>query len=142
MKYLLDTDHLSILQLGVGRDREQLLSHLFEHRHDAVHTSVVSFHEQVIAAHSFMSKSANLTRIVQGYQILARIIESFEMISVCDFDESAARVFADLRKAKIRIATMDLRIASIAIDKSMIVVTRNRSDFEQIPNLQTEDWIS
>jgi tRNA(fMet)-specific endonuclease VapC len=35
---------------------------------------------------------------------------------------------------------MDLRIASIAISYDLILLTRNRKDFSQIPNLLIEDW--
>ena len=37
---------------------------------------------------------------------------------------------------------MDLKIASIALAHDAIVLTRNRVDFEQVPNLQVEDWLS
>lgn len=35
---------------------------------------------------------------------------------------------------------MDLRIASVALANDMTVLTRNRVDFERIPNLTVEDW--
>ncbi len=35
---------------------------------------------------------------------------------------------------------MDLRIAAIALTKSMTVLTRNAVDFQKVPNLLVEDW--
>jgi tRNA(fMet)-specific endonuclease VapC len=35
---------------------------------------------------------------------------------------------------------MDLSIAAIALESDGIVVTRNRRDFEQVPNLEIQDW--
>jgi tRNA(fMet)-specific endonuclease VapC len=35
---------------------------------------------------------------------------------------------------------MDLAIAAIALEYDGIVVTRNRRDFEHVPDLQLDDW--
>jgi tRNA(fMet)-specific endonuclease VapC len=56
------------------------------------------------------------------------------------FDEAAANVFAGNRAQRIRISTMDLRIASIAVSRDMTVLTRNLSDFRKVPGLKVADW--
>lgn len=56
------------------------------------------------------------------------------------FNERASRLFHDYRAAKIRLGTMDLRIAATVIAHDGILVTRNRRDFEQVPGLVLEDW--
>jgi len=35
---------------------------------------------------------------------------------------------------------MDLKIASIAISQNALLISRNLSDYEHIPNLRVEDW--
>ena len=50
------------------------------------------------------------------------------------------RSFEDFKRKKIRVATMDLRIASIAVSQQMAVVTRNTVDYERIPGLVVQDW--
>ena len=44
------------------------------------------------------------------------------------------------RKAKLKIKTMDLRIACVALESGAILLTRNRTDFEVVPGLVIEDW--
>ena len=52
----------------------------------------------------------------------------------------AVAIFEDLVARRVRIGRMDLRIASIALSREMVVVTRNARDFGQVPDLQIEDW--
>lgn len=57
-----------------------------------------------------------------------------------DFDEQAQTVFQRLHAQRMRIGTLDLRIAAIALSREATLVTRNRQDFAGIPALNIEDW--
>jgi len=56
------------------------------------------------------------------------------------FDLEAIARFESLRAARVRIATMDLRIAATALSRGFTVLSRNLVDFEQVPGLAVEDW--
>jgi tRNA(fMet)-specific endonuclease VapC len=45
-----------------------------------------------------------------------------------------------LRQQRIRISTLDLRIAAIVLAVDGVLVTRNLTDFQQVPSLAIEDW--
>ncbi|WP_228024208.1 type II toxin-antitoxin system VapC family toxin [Synechocystis salina] len=102
--------------------------------------SIVSFHEQVMGAHSFISRAQTSKDIARGYGLLFEIVRSFSDAPILLFDSSAILIFNTMRSQKIRLATMDLRIATIAISHNLILLTRNISDFNQVPNLVVEDW--
>jgi tRNA(fMet)-specific endonuclease VapC len=67
-------------------------------------------------------------------------LENYRRIPIMKFDEKAGEAFKNLKKQKIRVGTMDLKIASIAISQNALLISRNISDYEQIPNLRVEDW--
>ncbi|WP_145287297.1 type II toxin-antitoxin system VapC family toxin [Rosistilla oblonga] len=69
-----------------------------------------------------------------------QVLERFVETQVVGFDDAEADVFTDLRSQKIRIGTMDLRIASIANANDLTLLTRNTVDFVRVPSLRFEDW--
>ena len=72
--------------------------------------------------------------------MLHQILVDFSVAQVLTFDEAAAQTFEELRTQRVRVGTMDLRIASIALSRDFTVWTRNMVDFQQIPGLRVEDW--
>ena len=65
---------------------------------------------------------------------------SFGKMNVVSFTVEAQDCFASLRKQRLRLATMDLRIASIALVTDSTLLSRNLRDFRQVPGLVVEDW--
>jgi predicted nucleic acid-binding protein len=56
------------------------------------------------------------------------------------FDERAATEFQRLRRSRLRIGTMDLKIAAIVLAHDATLLSRNLSDFRKVPGLKVEDW--
>ena len=140
MSYLFDTDHISILQRRSGLEHSRLVTRIGRISPADLAFSIISFHEQVLGAHTFIARARSATDLARGYRLLEEILTGFSVAPILPFDIDSIALFDDLRSRGIRIATMDLRIASIALSRGMILVTRNVSDFHKVPGLITEDW--
>ena len=67
-------------------------------------------------------------------------------LPVLPFDAEAARrygaVRAELENRGTPIGDADIRIASIALVRGLIVVTGNTRHFERVPDLPVENWLT
>ncbi len=137
---ILDTDCLSLLDREKLLESSKLRQKLDDFAHDEIYTTIISFEEQMRGWLALISKSKNLQQQIFAYERLHRSLETYRNTAVLDFDENAAKVFQNLKSQKIRIGTMDLKIASIAIANKAVLDSRNLKDFEQVPNLSVQDW--
>lgn len=48
--------------------------------------------------------------------------------------------YAGLASQRIQLATMDARIAAIALSRQLVLLTRNSRDFSKVSGLIIEDW--
>lgn len=64
-----------------------------------------------------------------------------QLTSVLPWDARSAELFSDLRRQSVRIGSMDLRIACIALAHDAILLTRNSGDFARVPGLRIENWL-
>jgi tRNA(fMet)-specific endonuclease VapC len=140
VKYLLDTDHISVIQQQSGPDYAALASRIASHPRTDLALSIVSFHEQVLGCHTYINRAGTAAQVVRGYGMLSRLLSDYSAVSVLPFDTAAATAFDGLVARRVRIGTMDLRIGAIALANGLILVTRNITDFRQVPGLITDDW--
>ena len=73
---------------------------------------------------------------------LASMFRFFGDWRVAAFDEQAAAMIDGLRKKKVNIGSSDLKIAAIALVNDAVVLTANSRDFEKVPSLRFENWLS
>jgi tRNA(fMet)-specific endonuclease VapC len=140
VKYLLDTDHLSILQQRTSPEYGAIMTHLAVHPRTDIAVCVISFHEQVLGCHTYLTRARTATDLTRGYGMLARVIADYGSANVLPFDAASGAVLDSLVSSRVRIGAMDLRIAAIAISNGLVMVTRNVRHFSQVPGLVTEDW--
>ena len=140
MKYLLDTDHLTILQHPTSADHLILSARMAAHHPDEFGVSVVTLHEQAIGCHALINRTNRPADVLRGYALFEEVLRAFKVMTAVPFDATAATAFDGLKSLRLRTATMDLRIAATALSRGLILLTRNRSDFAGIPGLVVEDW--
>jgi tRNA(fMet)-specific endonuclease VapC len=138
--FILDTDHVGILQWQSEPEFSRLRTRIARHSETDFFVTIVSFHEQILGWSSYIANAKKIDGVVKAYGRLFKIIANFNAGQVLAFDDDGAIEFTRLRSQKIRVGTMDLRIASIALSRSMIVLSRNMSDFQKVPGLRVEDW--
>lgn len=127
---ILDSDHcIAIL-------REQLNPQRWISPAEELAITSISIGELTHGAY----KSANPARN------LARLDVLLATLTPLPFGEQAAYQFgqikAELERKGIRLADLDLQIASVALQYNAPLVTHNQSHFSRIPNLQLEDWLT
>jgi tRNA(fMet)-specific endonuclease VapC len=79
-------------------------------------------------------------------RLLSLIADLLQEVATLDFDESCAeefgRVKGGLKQQGISVPDVDLMIASVALVHDLTLVTHNTADFQSIPNLRLEDWLT
>lgn len=139
--YLLDTDHVSLLERVDNIDKQRLLNRLGKLREGDVATSIIAFEEQVRGWTAYLSKSKTTNQQVDAYLRLRLQLNNYCSIIVLDFDDRAAKVFQDLKSQRLKVGTMDLKMASVALVNNATLLSRNLRDFSRVPNLRVEDWV-
>ena len=79
--------------------------------------------------------------LVDAYARFQNSVEDFSVWNIVPWTKEAEGILAELKAKRIRIGTMDLRIASIALSHEALVLTRNLVDFQQVPRLKVENWL-
>lgn len=139
MTIVLDTDHLTLLDWG--RDGSAALrERLAEVAPHDVTTTIVNYEEQVRGWMAFIATTKSIHRQVEAYARLHRQLKNYQHIPILDFDNAAADEYQRLRKARVRVGTMDLKIAAIVLSQDALLVSRNLADFDKVPGLKVEDW--
>ena len=134
MMYLFDTDTLSNITKRVPSPR--LMGRLAELPGAVQFTSAINIGEIYFGAH----RSPHKERILRAFSE-----NVFPHVNVLDFDRGSGEVYgllkADLEKKGIGCSEPDLRIASIAIQHRLTLVSGNTRHFQNIPGLDVENWI-
>ncbi len=137
--YLMDSDHISLIQRG-GEEGQRIIRRLRDMPPDDVGTTIITYEEQMRGWLSRIAQASSSERQVVIYGELKRLLNRYCQLAVLEYDTAAAEQYERLRQEHRRLGTMDLKIAAIALTNNAIVLTRNATDFGKVNGLSTEDW--
>jgi tRNA(fMet)-specific endonuclease VapC len=133
MKYMLDTN----ICIGLIRQKPQkLIRKLTRCEPGEVGVSSITVAELAYGANKSVQVENNLSAL-----------EQFLLpIEVADFDQLASAAYGVIRTYLERegktIGAMDVLIGAHALSLGVILVTNNTDEFQRIPKLKIEDWMS
>jgi len=137
---ILDTDHMTLLEREKRQDKPLLSERLSRSGESRITTTIITFEEQMRGWLAYVARCRSLSQQIDGYKQLGSFLENYCAVQVLEFDEKAALQFRVLLKSRIRVGTMDLKIAAIALSHDTTLLSRNLADFRKVPGLKVEDW--
>ena len=138
---ILDTDHISVLELANSVERARLIHRLNQVGKEAVVTTIISYEEQSRGWLAYVARARSVADQVDAYQKLSRHLETYRRLTVLDFEQQAAKHFERLTSNRIKIGTLDLKIAAITLANEATLLSRNLKDFEKVPALDVQNWL-
>ncbi len=132
--YLFDTDTLS--NIVKKTPSSKLLKKLGNLPPDCQFTTSINVAEIYYGAH----RSPHKDRIIQAFRE-----KVFPNLNILPFDEESARFYGELKakleKKGISRSEPDLRIAAVALQHGLTVITGNTEHFKNIPKLKIDNWM-
>jgi tRNA(fMet)-specific endonuclease VapC len=137
MIYLLDTDHVSVIQRS-GEAATSLVRRLRSLSPDDYGTTIVTYEEQCRGWADRIHRARTPEERIEAYACLSDNLRFYRYIAVWEYTSDVERELAAF--AEVRLGTKDRRIAAIARANRATVLTRNIKDFGKVPGLLVEDW--
>jgi len=132
LRYMLDTN----ICIYVIKNRPARLRDRFNEVADQLCISIVTLAELIYGAEKSARPHQNLTAVKQFC----------ERLDVLPFAERAAthygQLWAELERAGQPIGTHDMMIGGHARSEGLTVVTNNLREFQRMPGLRLENWLS
>ncbi len=138
---ILDTDHLVEYQKGTSGEAHRLKERL-DRATEPYATTIVTVEEIMRGWMAAIRRIHDPRRQINAYAKLRQLFRFFATWNVLEWNIAAADEFDELKQARIRVGTMDLKIASIALANNGTLLSRNTNDFGKVPGLRVEDWLS
>lgn len=137
--YLMDTDHISLIDRA-GEAGIKIIERIEAAKPKIVAVSLISYEEQVRGWMAELARLQGADRQMNAYSRLEKMRGYYCNARVLPFDEAALAQYQSLWLQRLRVGTMDLKIAAIALANDAILLTHNTQDFSKVPNLKMEDW--
>jgi tRNA(fMet)-specific endonuclease VapC len=139
---LLDTDHFSALKYRANPRRDALIERMSASADRNFALTPMTIEEQT---RGWLAQIRAARDVHQEVPFYSRLVGLFRFVAawpIVEFNEAAADTSERLRRERIRIGSMDLKIAAIALAHDALLLSANLRDFRQVPRLRVEDWLT
>lgn len=138
--FLLDTNHYSefVRKSAAGmrlRDRMALS------RLDDFFLTIITPQEVLQGWLAEIRQPRQRDRGVSSYKQFQDSLADLQRWTCLPWSTDSADIFDKLKSSRLRTGSLDLRIASIALEYNATLLTRNLVDFTPIPGLLVENWL-
>lgn len=137
---IFDTDHLVEYQKGTSAAALQLKQRL-NATGEPYATTIITVEELMRGWLAAIHRSRDAFHQIMVYSKLRQLFQFFAKWEVLDWTPASAAEFAALKSSRVRIGTMDLKIASITLSNDATLLSRNLNDFQKVPGLKVVDWL-
>jgi tRNA(fMet)-specific endonuclease VapC len=137
----LDTSYVSMIQYPEDSRANLLRERLIASPDKDIVTTAITAEEQMRGWLSAIHGQRDVSGQVKYYERLVALFRFFADWRILPFDDLASDMFQSLRAQRIRIGTMDLKIASIVRVHDATLLSNNLRDFKKVPGLRVEDWL-
>ncbi len=110
-------------------------------RSATVFTSIITAQESAEGWFALIKRHAAGSLQVPGYRLYQRSCTVLNEMGTLAFDDDAAEIVEVLKASRMRIGSMDLKIAAICLAHDALLLSRNLRDFAQVPELRVENWL-
>ena len=133
LQFLLDTDHLTLYQ----HDHPPLMQRLAMQTGDSVGICPINVEEVMRGRLATLGRALAGVHHVEAYAFLVDALELLRRFPLVPFDDVGETRFQDLKRARVRVGTLDLKIASIALAHRLTVLTRTAATSGASPDWQS-----
>jgi tRNA(fMet)-specific endonuclease VapC len=134
--YVLDTDTTTLLLRG----HTKVCRRVAQMEPELLAVTIVTVEEILTGWYSQIRRARKDEQLIRAYAALQEAVQFLGRLRILPLDADALRQLHDLRAAKHRLGSNDLKIAAIVRAQGSILVTRNTRDFKRIPSMRLEDW--
>jgi tRNA(fMet)-specific endonuclease VapC len=85
--------------------------------------------------------AADRDRLLVHYDLFLNGLRTLAKWRFLPWTQAGQDTFDMLHFQRVRIGTMDLRIASLALAHNALLLSRNLVDFQKVPELRVENWL-
>jgi tRNA(fMet)-specific endonuclease VapC len=135
----LDTDVLTLFLNG----NAAIVAHVLSLSADTLFLPIIVVEETLRGRLNAIRKTqtkSNQQLLIQAYHFFGLSVQACLRFRILAYTEIAEEIYQAWRLKKIRMGTQDMRVAALCAAQGMTLATRNRRDFEQLPELNLIYW--